>query len=47
MPTSPQAAIFRDGQLVHLMQRSDFLGHNPEEIAETLSHAYQRTVAVS
>lgn len=36
-PTSPQAAILRDGQLVHLMQRSDFLGRAPEEIARQLA----------
>jgi putative YphP/YqiW family bacilliredoxin len=47
MPTSPQAAIFKDGQLVHLMQRQDFLGHSPEEIAATLSSAYRQTVAAS
>jgi putative YphP/YqiW family bacilliredoxin len=47
MPTSPQAAIFKDGQLVHLMQRQDFLGHDPQEIAATLSAAYRRTVAAS
>jgi putative YphP/YqiW family bacilliredoxin len=47
MPTSPQAAILKDGQLVHLMQRSDFLGHSPEEIAATLSAAYHQTVAAS
>ena len=46
MPTSPQAAILKDGQLVHLMQRADFLGHAPEDIAAALSSAYQRTVAV-
>jgi putative YphP/YqiW family bacilliredoxin len=40
MPTSPQAAILRDGQLVHLMQRSDFLGHDPMEIATQLEGAY-------
>jgi putative YphP/YqiW family bacilliredoxin len=45
MPTSPQAAIFKDGQLVHLMQRQDFLGHSPEEIADSLSTAYRQTVA--
>ena len=45
MPTSPQAAILKDGQLVHLMQRSDFLGHAPEEIATGLMAAYQGTVA--
>lgn len=47
MPTSPQAAILKDGQLVHLMQRQDFLGHEPQEIAATLSAAYRRTVAAS
>lgn len=36
MPSSPQAAILKDGQLVHLMQRTDFLGHEPAAIAETL-----------
>jgi putative YphP/YqiW family bacilliredoxin len=45
MPTSPQAAIFKDGQLVHLMQRQDFLGHAPEEIASALSAAYRLTVS--
>src|SRR5512133_3048086 len=45
MPTSPQAAIFKDGQLVHLMQRQDFLAHSPEEIAATLTEAYRQTVA--
>jgi putative YphP/YqiW family bacilliredoxin len=45
MPTSPQAAILKDGQLVHLMQRQDFLGRSPEEIAATLSAAYRQTLA--
>jgi putative YphP/YqiW family bacilliredoxin len=45
-PTSPQAALFRDGQLVHLMQRQDFLGQSPEEIASTLSLAYRQSLAV-
>jgi hypothetical protein len=29
------------------MQRPDFLGHSPEEIAGTLTAAYRRTVAAS
>ena len=45
-PTSPQAALFRDGQLVHLMQRQDFLGRSPEEIAAALSQAYHQSLAV-
>ena len=47
MPTSPQAAIFKDGQLVHLMQRHDFLGRSPEEIAATLSGAFRQMVTAS
>jgi putative YphP/YqiW family bacilliredoxin len=43
-PTSPQAAILKDGQLLHLMQRSDFLGRGPEEIAASLAGAYQQTL---
>jgi putative YphP/YqiW family bacilliredoxin len=45
--TSPQAAIFKDGQLVHLMQRQDFLGRGPEEIAAALGAGYRQTVAAS
>ena len=45
MPTSPQAAILKDGQLVHLMQRVDFLGHAPEEIAAHLAAAYRQALA--
>ncbi|MFZ9186051.1 MAG: BrxA/BrxB family bacilliredoxin [Holophagaceae bacterium] len=40
-PTSPQAAILQNGQLKFLMQRPDFLGKSPEEIAATLKKAYQ------
>jgi putative YphP/YqiW family bacilliredoxin len=47
MPTSPQAAIFKNGQLVHLMQRQDFLGCSPEEIAAALGAAYRRTLVAS
>ncbi|HJU84133.1 MAG TPA: BrxA/BrxB family bacilliredoxin [Holophagaceae bacterium] len=47
MPSSPQAAILRDGQLLHLMQRTDFLGHEPEQIAATLEAAYRRVLATA
>lgn len=40
MPTSPQAAILKDGQLMHLMSRGDFLGRAPQEIATELEGAY-------
>ncbi len=46
MPSSPQAAILKDGQLVHLMQRTDFLGHEPEAIAETLKAAAAKLATV-
>jgi len=38
-PSSPQAAIFRDGRLVHLMGRNAFLERTPEAIAEELAAA--------
>ena len=38
-PSSPQAAILRDGQLVCLLGRDAFLERGPEEIAETLATA--------
>lgn len=38
-PTSPQAAILKDGHLVHLMSRLSFLDRTPEEIAEELAAA--------
>jgi putative YphP/YqiW family bacilliredoxin len=38
-PSSPQAAIFRDGRLVHLMSRSAFLDRSPEAIADELEGA--------
>lgn len=42
VPTSPQAAIFQDGRLIHLMQRSLFQDHSPEEIAQELARGYGR-----
>jgi len=38
-PSSPQAAILRDGRLVHLMGRTAFLERTPEAIAEELAGA--------
>ncbi len=38
-PSSPQAAIFRDGKLVHLMGRTAFLERSPEAIAQELASA--------
>jgi len=38
-PSSPQAAILKDGRLVHLMGRSAFLERTPQAIAEELAAA--------
>lgn len=46
-PSSPQAAILKDGQILHLMQRVDFLGHSPEEIAAHLEGAYRQALATA
>lgn len=46
-PSSPQAALLKDGQLVYLMQRTDFLGHAPESIAHHLTQAYQQKLATA
>ena len=35
-PSSPQAAILKDGRLVHLMGRPSFLDRSPLEIAQEL-----------
>ncbi len=45
MPTSPQAAILKDGQLVHLLQRHAFLDRHPGEIADRLEAAYAEAKA--
>lgn len=46
-PSSPQAAIMKDGQLLHLLQRTDFLGHEPSEIASALESAYKNSLATA
>ena len=38
-PSSPQAAILKDGQLVQLLGRPSFLDRTPEDIAEELCAA--------
>ena len=46
-PSSPQAALLKDGQLLHLMQRMDFLNRGPEEIAAELEAAYRKVHATA
>ncbi len=44
-PSSPQVALFRDGQLVELIQRHQIEGRSPYEVADTLTAAFDRHFA--
>jgi putative YphP/YqiW family bacilliredoxin len=39
-PSSPSIALFKDGELVHFLERHHIEGHSPEMIAENLKQAY-------
>lgn len=39
-PSSPSVALFKDGKLVHFLERHHIEGRSPEMIAENLSAAY-------
>lgn len=39
-PTSPQVALFKDGELKHLLQRPAFLDQSPEAVAGAITQAY-------
>jgi len=39
-PSSPAMALFKDGQLVYMMERHDIEGYHPEQIAENLKRAF-------
>ena len=39
-PSSPSIALFKDGELVHMLERHHIEGHSPEMIAENLRSAY-------
>ncbi len=39
-PSSPQIALFKDGKLVHMLERSDIEGRGPEDIAADLTEAF-------
>jgi len=41
-PSSPSVALFRDGDLVHFMERHQIEGRHPEDIAADLREAYAR-----
>lgn len=44
-PSSPCAALFKDGKIVYMLQRSDIEGRYPEQIAEKLTGVFEQHCA--
>lgn len=44
-PSSPQIALFKDGELVHMLERKDIEGRDAEAIAADLTAAFDRHCA--
>ena len=40
-PSSPSIALFKDGQLVHMIERHNIEGHSAMAIAQNLAMAYE------
>lgn len=40
-PSSPAVALFKDGDLVHMLERHHIEGYSAEQIADNLKSAYQ------
>ena len=43
-PSSPAVALFKDGELVHMLERHHIEGHSAQAIAENLKDAYAEFV---
>ena len=43
-PSSPCVALFKDGELVHMLERHHIEGHSAQAIAENLMEAYEEFV---
>lgn len=43
-PSSPAVALFKDGELVHMLERHHIEGHTAQAIAENLKQAYAEFV---
>jgi len=41
-PSSPSIALIKDGQVAHMLERTDIEGNDPNAIAERLNFAYNR-----
>jgi len=44
-PSSPQIGLFKDGQLVHMLERQDIEGRSAEAIAGKLRSAFDKYCA--
>lgn len=41
-PSSPSAALFKDGQVVYMLERKDVEGHSPAEVTNALVQAFNK-----
>jgi putative YphP/YqiW family bacilliredoxin len=41
-PSSPSVALFKDGKLVHFVERMNIEGHTAEQVADQLRKAYDQ-----
>lgn len=41
-PSSPAVALFKDGELVFMMERHHIEGYHPEQIAQVLTAAFDK-----
>jgi putative YphP/YqiW family bacilliredoxin len=41
-PSSPAIALFKDGKLVHMLERHHIEGRSPQMIAQSLTMAYEQ-----
>ena len=41
-PSSPSIALFKDGKLVHFVERMNIEGHSAEQVADQLRKAYDQ-----
>jgi putative YphP/YqiW family bacilliredoxin len=41
-PSSPSVALFKDGDLVWMLERHEIQGHTPHQIADRLKEAYAK-----
>ena len=47
LPSSPSIGLFKDGQLVYMMERYQIEGKGPDQIAEDLKSAFEKCCATA